>query len=299
MELITLKDKRILVTGGKGYLGSFLVEALEKEGANVFILTTKKTLKDNEYCVDISDAEKVREVFQIIQPEIVYHLAANIDRNRDFSNYNKMAKINVEGTFNILEVLKDIEYSNFIFTSSSEVYGNNESPFHEELNLMPASPYSLTKVQGEALIKTFSTVYNKNYTIMRLFNFFGKNMSEDFFIPQMIGTLKRNEDFKMTKGEQKRDFMFIDDVIQALLLAGKNKSAYRDTFNVCSGTGTFLKNIAHAVTTKIESKGTVLFGAIPYRNNEIWEMIGDNGKIKKKLGFTLITDLEQGIERCI
>ncbi len=298
MGAITLKNKRILVTGGNGYLGTFLVKALEKENANVFVASRNAELLYNHFTVDITDFDAIHKVVQEIQPDVVFHLAANISRSRDFAIYNDMAKVNVTGTLNVLQALQNLD-AHFIFTSSSEIYGNNTSPFNENQLPKPVSPYSLSKVNAEMLIQTYCLNHNKKFTNLRIFNFYGEHMPEDFFIPQMINSLKREEDFLMTKGEQTRDFLYVDDVVQALLLTAKNTNSYNETMNVCSGKGTKLNELAAAVNKKMNAKAKIIVGAIPYRDNEVWEMIGDKSKIKQKLGFEPQVNLENGIQRVL
>ncbi len=298
MGAINIKNKRVLVTGGNGYLGSFLVKALEKENANVFVVSRNAELLYNHFAVDITDFDAINSVVQEIQPDIVFHLAANISRNRDFAIYTDMAKVNVMGTLNLLQALQNLD-THFIFTSSSEIYGNNESPFHENQLPKPVSPYSLSKVNAEMLIQTYCLNHNKKFTNLRIFNFYGERMPEDFFIPQMINSLKREEDFLMTKGEQTRDFLYVDDVVEALLLTATNTNSYNETMNVCSGKGTKLSELATEVNEKMNAKAKIILGAIPYRDNEVWEMIGDNSKIKQKLGFEPQVNLENGIKRVL
>lgn len=295
MDSVELKAKRILVTGGNGYLGGFLVKALLKEGAKVFILSDNCESSDIEYQVDITNFEEVTKTVQEIQPDIIYHLAANLNRSRDFSAYEDVINVNVTGTYHLLKSIKNKD-CHFIFTSTSEIYGNNASPFHENQIPQPVSPYSLSKINAEYLIETFCKNYNKNYTNLRIFNFFGEGMSERFFIPQMLASLQKGKDFLMTKGEQKRDFLYIKDVIQALLLTAKNKKAYGETFNVCSGQGVQLKVLAQEVQKHTTSSAKIVLGALPYRENEVWEMIGDGSKIKDRLGFTPNYTIEEGIK---
>jgi nucleoside-diphosphate-sugar epimerase len=295
MGNIELKDKKIIVVGGNGYLGRFLVKGLKKQGALVYIISRNCTPSSTQFTIDITNFTETYNIIQQIQPDIVYHLAADINRNRDFSIYENMAKVNVQGCLNVLKSLKNID-AHFIFTSSSEIYGNNTSPFHENQIPRPVSPYSLTKTNAEFLIKTYCNNQNNKFTNLRVFNFYGEHMPEDFFIPQMIESLKRGEDFNMTKGEQVRDFLYVGDVVDALILTAKSKDTYGETMNVCSGKGTQLSQLAEAVNNTIKTESKIVLGAIPYRDNEIWEMIGDKSKIKKITGFEPKTSIETGIE---
>ena len=295
MDKINLQNKRVLITGGNGYLGKNLIKQLVTYKADVFSIDIQdKCFLNgiNYFQTDIRDSNKLKEIIQKINPEYIYHLAASLDRSRDFEITKEIFDINVNGTINLLNALTDVEYENLIFTSTSEIYGGNnvKSPFKEDGDFIPASPYSLSKYAAEMTIKTFSELKNKNYTVLRLFNFYGNDMPKSFFIPQLIEKLNNNEKFDMTKGEQLRDYLYINDVIQSLLLSTK-KEAQKEVFNVCSGKAKSIKKIALEFKKKLNSKSTINFGAIPYRDNEVWEMVGSNDKINKKLGFKVINDL--------
>lgn len=295
MGKINLKNKKIVVVGGNGYLGRFLVKELQKQEAKVYILSRNIEVSNSQFSIDITNFDETFRVIQQIKPDIVYHLAANISRNRDFSIFQDMTEVNVQGTLNLLKSLENID-AHFIFTSTSEIYGNNTSPFHEDLIPNPVSPYSLTKINAEYLIQTYCNNQNIKYTILRVFNFYGENMPEGFFIPQMIQSLKRGEDFHMTKGEQIRDFLYVGDVVEALILTAKSKIVYGETMNLCSGKGTQLSQLAEAVNTTMKTDAKIILGAIPYRDSEVWEMIGDQSKIKQITGFEPKTSIEAGIE---
>ena len=295
MGKINLENKKILVVGGNGYLGSFLVSTLKERNLEVYTFSRNCAETSTDFKVNIANYEQVENAIQKIKPDVVYHLAANISRDRDFSIYEDMDSVNVKGTYNLLKSLKEID-CHFIFTSSSEIYGNNTSPFHEKQVPKPVSPYSLTKINAEFVIETFSKNYNKKYTNLRVFNFFGEYMPEDFFIPQMIKSLKKEEDFLMTKGEQVRDFLYVKDVVNALILSAENNNSYGETLNVCSGRGTKLSELAESVNSTMNTKSKVIIGALPYRNNEVWEMIGDNSKIKNKIGFEPTYTIDEGIK---
>lgn len=298
----SLSGKRILITGANGYLGKNLIPFLLRAGAEVFLFNSPNytSTQENEYSVDITDKETVKSLIARIKPQIIYHLAASLDRNRDFVNYQQIVEVNVNGTLNLLEALVDIDIDNFIFSSSSEVYGNQTSPFTEDLTLEPTSPYSLSKVYAEHLIRTFSVIHHKPYSILRLFNFYGPNMSTNFFIPQLISSLQRSDEFKMTRGEQYRDFLYIDDVIQGLICAAIHPNAINEIFNICSGFAVSLKEIALEVAKHYpDGMDNIKLGAIPYRANEIWKMMGDNTKASELLGFHPTFSLSKGIEQVI
>lgn len=297
MGEITLKNKRIIVTGGNGYLGRKLVDKLYSVGAQVYSLDIEhfdKTDYVNYVNIDLLNKSKLNDIINQINPTLVFHLAAIINRTRDFSLSERIFEVNFKGTINLLEALINIKYENFIFTSTSEVYGGNLSqpPYLESDPYIPASPYSLSKHCAEMSIKTYSQIYNKNYSIFRVFNFYGDDMPDDFFLSQLLERLRRDEDFDMTSGEQIRDFLHVNDVLNALLLSIK-KEAYNEVFNISSNVGVSLKDLALKLKDELNSKSKINFGALPYRENEVWEMIGSNNKIKK-LGFEIKYNLFGG-----
>lgn len=289
--IINLRGARVLVTGGVGYLGRNLISQIIHCGCeDVHSIDLESTEEKNPnitfHQVNLLDSSSIAEIVAAIRPTLVYHLAANLNRSRDFSNVQQLMNVNFTGTVNILNALEDIPYNNFIYTSTSEVYGGKAitPPFKETGDFVPASPYSMSKNCGEVALKTFSEIKEKKYTILRMFNFLGFNMPSNFFPSQLKEKLSRNEDFSMTLGEQVRDYLYLSDVIDALLLAGITEHT-NQVYNVCSGKGISIRELAEKAKTKMKSTSNIKFGALPYRNNEVWNMVGDNSKIQKKLGW--------------
>lgn len=290
--MINLNGARILVTGGVGYLGSNLISQLIHKGCeDVHSIDLESTEKKNPnitfHQVNLLEASSLSDIVKKINPTLVYHLAANLNRSRDFSNVKLLMDVNFTGTVNLLTALEDIPYNNFIFTSTSEVYGGKAitPPFRETDDFIPASPYSMSKYCAEVALKTFSEIKEKNYTILRMFNFLGSSMPTNFFPSQLKEKLKHNKDFSMTLGEQVRDYLYLNDVIEALLLAGMTDKT-NEVYNVCSGQGVSIRELAEKAKTIMGSNSKIHYGAIPYRDNEVWNMVGDNSKIKDCLGWS-------------
>ncbi len=283
------KGKKILITGGGGYLGSKLASILAESEAFIALIDLSFNTSIDALCnentsikkfhTDITDKEAVETVCNTVRPDYIYHFAARLNRERDFNLYPMLHNVNVIGTLNLLEGLKHIKYLGFYFSSTSEVYGNIKSPFQEDQIPSPASPYSLSKFIAENLIKTYSELNHKPYTILRIFNFFGPGMPESFFLNQLIETFHRNEVFEMTGGEQIRDFIHIDDLISSLIALTKSEKGNGEIINISSGKGVMLKKLAMEIAGKYKKESLLKIGALPYRDNEVWEMIGDNRKL--------------------
>ncbi|MGN7514119.1 MAG: NAD-dependent epimerase/dehydratase family protein [Allomuricauda sp.] len=294
---MNFKGERILVTGGVGYLGSNLISQLIQNGCDeVHSIDLNRPAEQNPYITfhqaNLLDFSSLSNVVKEIKPTLVYHLAANLNRSRDFSIVQQLMDVNFTGTANILNALEDVPYKNFVYTSTSEVYGGTAvtPPFKEIGDFVPASPYSLSKYCGEMALKTFSELKEKKYTILRMFNFLGSNMPTNFFPSQLKEKLNRNENFSMTLGEQVRDYLYLSDVIEALLLAGLTENT-NQVYNVCSGEGVSIREMAEKAKTKMKSESAIEFGALPYRDNEVWNMVGDNSKIQQYLGWRQKTSI--------
>lgn len=288
-----IEGKRILITGGGGYLGSMLAEELNKKNTSIFLsdisfsLNIKEKFQANSniyfLTADLTDYDKINEACKIANPDIIFHFGALLNRERDFKLYDNLYNVNVKGTLNLLKALLPYNYTHFIFSSSSEVYGsNNPSPFNENQIPSPSSPYSLTKLMAENIIKTFSDLNSKPFSILRVFNFYGIEMPENFFISQLEASLKMNKVFKMTKGEQIRDFIEVQELIN-ILIELLNCNINKEIINICSGKGIKIKDLAIKIAKQFQKEHLLQIGALPYRDNEIWEMIGDNTKLNKLL----------------
>lgn len=284
----------VLVTGGSGYLGKELVIKLKSAGYQVYTISKNTTETDTDFSFSLSDERKLIKTVSSIKPNVVFHLAANINRNRDSNLYSGLIEDNVMGTLNLLKSLQDF-HCHLIYTSTGEVYGNNCSPFNEEMIPDPVSPYSSTKLMAEELIRTFCKTSNIDYTIFRLFNFYGGDMPEHFFISQMVNTLLRKENFKMTAGEQVRDFIHINDLTDALMKSVCRNELYNDIFNLCSGKNITIKEIANMVVKIVGTDAEIDAENLPYRENEIMEMLGNPDKLRSKMGDLAVTDFNSGL----
>lgn len=280
----------VLITGGGGYLGSKLAEKLVTEGISLFLLDIQfnalsQRLADEyanislEHC-DIRDDVCLHALVESVKPSIVYHLAALLNRDRDFTNYEMLYEVNVRGTLNILRALQGTPTFRLVYSSSSEVYGNGTSPYREDQVPSPVSPYSLTKLMAEELIRTYGALYHIPFTVLRLFNFYGDDMPEEFFLSQLKKTLGRDEEFHMTMGEQVRDYQDIEQMIANIIKISGSEKSMNEVINICSGNGLALRDLAFAEAQKHGKIDLLKIGSIPYRENEVWKMVGDNSKMQ-------------------
>lgn len=252
-----LKDTSALVTGASGFIGRHLVNALLNEKADVSIISSGRNRAKIEgvktYAGSLEDYEFVKNSVEKIRPSKVFHLGAFTEPSRDLHLIDNAMRANFYWTVNLLNALKNIGCESFVFCSTAEVYGNNKTPFKEGMELSPVSPYSLSKAAAEMYCNLANKSYECPATILRLFLIYGPGQGGSKFIPQLISTLLQDREFIMTPGNQKRDFVFVADAVDALLRSSSKKSA-GETINICSGRQHSLRELADMVENIIGKK---------------------------------------------
>ncbi|MBS3143828.1 SDR family NAD(P)-dependent oxidoreductase, partial [Candidatus Woesearchaeota archaeon] len=228
---MSLKGKSVLITGANGFIGKNLIKRLAKEEAEIYCIDKNqselKELIKKEYIIDIKNFEELKKVISEINPNIIFHLAAFINHSRDINLIKETYEINVQGTINMLMATKDIKYDLFIYPNTSELYGDeNETPFKENMNYC----------------NLFLEVFNKPIAIFRMPVVYGPYQKGNMFIPSLINSIIKNKEFSMTKGEQHRDFIYVDDIMGAFIISCKK--VIKGTFNLGSGKEIKLKEIA-------------------------------------------------------
>jgi len=277
--------QRVIVTGGAGFIGSNLVDKLIEQGKTVIVLDDLSTGKEENINpraqfikVDISDQSKVRTGwFKTIMNGVdtIFHLAAMARVQPSIEQPVPFHDANVTGTHNLLVAARDAGVKRFVFSSSSSVYGNATVPTPEEHKMNPISPYALHKLIGEQYCKLFSTLYDIDTVSLRYFNVYGNRMNLEGAYRLAIPIFAKQilEDKPLTinnDGEQRRDFTYVDDVVNANILAAKSTSDLKgDVFNIGNGSNYSVNELAD-----------MLGGEKSYGNKvtEPFETLADNSK---------------------
>jgi UDP-glucose 4-epimerase len=290
---------KILVTGGAGFIGSNLVDKLIDEGHKVFVIDNLLSGKKENinrkaifYKADICHLDKISPLFKGV--DYVFHLAANPKVVFSVENPIESNQINVDGTLNVLYANYKNKVKRLIFASSAAVYGNiKKLPLKENMTPKPISPYGLHKLIGEYYCKLFSNLYNLETVCLRYFNVYGPRMDPNGPYALVIGKfLKlRKENRPLTiygDGKQTRDFVYVDDVIKANILAMKSKKVGSgEVINICSGRNYSINYIAKLIGVK------KIY--LPARKGEMKHTLGDNSLAKKLLGWKPEISLEEGV----
>jgi nucleoside-diphosphate-sugar epimerase len=303
-----MNKKRILITGGAGFIGSHLTRRVVELGADVTVAVKYKSLIDNirlspvwnDIIVLEADLRNIDSLRQFTDQsyDIIFHLAAYNHVGDSFLHVNEAMLSNAVATANFLEFAPD--YGRFLYMSTSEVYGyQNTVPFQEDFTPFPISPYSIGKYAGEAYsrMKRFQT--GQPIVCVRAFNTFGPYQSERAVIPELIIKCLQGVPVETTKGEQTREFNYVDNIIDGLIAAGTTDSPFEGIINIGSNQEISIRELVTTIHTLTSSQSELRIGALDYRPTEIWRMCADNNRAEQILGWKPRITFEEGLKRTI
>jgi nucleoside-diphosphate-sugar epimerase len=307
MQNNELKNVKVLVTGATGFIGSHLTRRLVNLGANVSIITEKNPnpwrIKDIQnqikiYECNIND-KKLKDCIEKIKPQKIYHLAAFVNPERILENLDEMIEVNVNGTINLIRSLENIEYDCFIYTGTCEEYGKNKAPFTEDQIPHPVSPYSYSKVAATLFCKMYYELTKKPIIILRPFLTYGPTQDPKLLIPIVINKALHKEEIKMTKGEQTREFNYVEDIVEAYIKASTTKEAIGEIINIGNGIEYKIKDVVLKILKMMNNPIKPAIGVLPYREGEVMHFYSDNKKAKSLLNWKPKYSLEEGLKKTI
>jgi UDP-glucose 4-epimerase len=293
--------KKILVTGSSGTIGTRLCETLLSLGYQI-VGIDKVANKWNEDVQSITIIKNLNDADCFIDlPEDishVIHLAANPKVYASVADPS-LAKENIDILYNTLEFCRNNCIKNFLFASSREVYGNNSKDKTEETMLdisLCESPYSSSKIAGEALTNSYQKCYDMNNVIFRFSTVYGMYDDSDRLVPLLIRLAKKNNDIFIF-GEKKRlDFTYIDDTVSAIIKL-LDDFPHKGTFNVSNGEAVFLVDIAKKIIEELNSGSKVIIKK--NRVGEILHYSGDITKVSNLLDFNPKVSIKEGLLKAI
>ncbi|MBI21963.1 MAG: nucleoside-diphosphate sugar epimerase [Chloroflexi bacterium] len=294
---------RILVTGSSGSIGTRLCESFLENNIDFIGLDLKKNKWNKEVnnrtvISDLRTYDFARKLPKEV--DTVIHLAAN-SRVNDLILDPSLALENFVTLFNILEYSRKSNVSKFLFSSSREVYGNvsssNAIESQVDLNLCE-SPYSASKLGGEALIQSYKKCFNLDFIIFRFSNVYGMYDKSNRVIPVFLELCKLNKKLVVYGKEKILDFVYIDDVIYSILSSiEKFDDVKNDVFNVAYGEGTTLVHLANVIKSETNSETEIIIEE--NRTGEVMKFVGDISKSNQKLSYSPQVSLEQGIIKAV
>jgi UDP-glucose 4-epimerase len=300
-----------LVTGGAGFIGSHLVDALLQRGDRVRVLDDFSTGSwDNLEAVrdrieviegDITDPSTVRTAVRDV--DVVFHQAALASVPRSVANPLATHRVCVDGTLNVLLAARDAQARRVVYAASSSAYGNSARlPKRETDPTAPLSPYAAAKLAGENYCAAFSEVYGLETVRLRYFNVFGPRQTPDSpyaaVIPLFIRALTSGQSPTVHgDGQQSRDFTFVADVVQANLLAASAPGVSGRVYNVACGRRTSLLELVALLNTLLGT-GIATTHTAP-RAGDVKHSLADIERARAELGYRPTTDMREGLRRCL
>ena len=303
------KKEKVVVTGGAGFIGSHLVLKLLENGYIVSVVDDLSSgrqenvdlfKKDVEFFeMDINDTETLTKACE--NARYVFHLAAIPAVPKSIEDPITTNRANIDGTVSVLIAARDAGVQKVIFSSSASIYGNSLAlPKMEDINPEPLSPYAIQKLTGEHYMAAFSRFFNLQTVSLRYFNVFGSRQdsrsSYATVIPLFIEAIQKNESPTIHgDGQMTRDFIYVEDVVRANLLAAQSAAGNGEVFNIASGRPISVSELFNTISRVLEASLQPRHG--PARVGDINDSYADVTKAKSSFGFQAQVTLEEGIRK--
>jgi UDP-glucuronate 4-epimerase len=310
------KGKNILVTGGAGFIGSNLVRFLLDEGRwNVSVVDNLDDFYSPDYKrrnispflenpnfsfhkTDICDEKNLYRVFNKGDFDVIVHLAARAGVRPSLENPKLYTETNVTGTLNLLELAKDFEVKQFVFGSSSSVYGSRcESPFNENDNVAkPISPYAATKIAGEALCHTYSHLFDMRAVCLRFFTVYGACQRPDLAIHKFARLIYEDAPIPVYgDGKTKRDYTYVDDIVRGIRAGiDYDKSKY-EVINLGNSNTVELNELIALLEQSLRKKAII--DRLPNQPGDVPQTYADISKARDLLNYDPQTKIAAGIAK--
>jgi NAD dependent epimerase/dehydratase len=310
---MTWQNKRVLVTGAGGFIGSHLVERLVELGASVRALIHYNALgswgwldysphreRIEVIMGDLADRDLVFQAARNV--EIVFHLGALIAIPYSYQAPSSYVRTNIEGTLNILLAARDLKVTRLVHTSTSEVYGTARYvPIDENHPLQGQSPYSATKIAADKLAEAFHCSYGVPVVIVRPFNTYGPRQSTRAVIPTIISQCLNGDTIRLGHLHPTRDLNYVSDTVEGFLRAAIADNVLGQTINLGSGREISIGNLALLIARLLGKQVQIITDERRRRpeKSEVERLLADNSKAKRLLGWEPRVSLEEGLLRTI
>jgi NAD dependent epimerase/dehydratase len=308
-------QKRVLITGAGGFIGSHLVERLVGLGAKVraFVHYNSRNdwgllellpdlVKDKIEVVsgDITDPFSVAKALDGCP--VVFHLAALIAIPYSYIAPEQFLSVNAKGTLNLLEAARHHDIECFIHTSTSETYGTAQfTPIHEGHPLKSQSPYAASKIAADEFALSYYYSYNLPVKVIRPFNTYGPRQSARAVIPTIISQGLVGETIALGLLTPIRDLNYVSDTIEGFIKVAESQKAFGEVINVGSGRAVTIKETADIIIKLLGGQKNIVSNDDRFRpkDSEVMELLCDNRKAKELAGWAPAVTLEEGLIKCI
>ncbi len=306
----------ILVTGGAGFIGSHTVKALVERGDKVVIIDNLNKYYDPKlkqdrldiflkdvnfdfYKVDIADLEELKTVFQKHKFDCIVHLAAQAGVRYSLENPFVYERSNICGTLNLLELAKEFKIKKFVFSSSSSVYGANETVPFKETDFVdhPVSLYAATKKTGELMANVYHKQYGISCVCLRFFTVYGPWGRPDMALFKFTKLISEGKPIEVYNfGKMKRDFTYVTDIVEGIISSVDNHYPY-EIFNLGGEETIKLTYFIECIEKALNKKANKNF--LPLQPGDVLNTIADISKAREKIDFNPKVSITQGIKNFV
>jgi UDP-glucose 4-epimerase len=305
---------RALVTGGAGFIGSHVVDALLERGDEVAVLDDLSTGRRENLAAaiesgaelieaDVADAAAVAGLIETRRPEVIFHLAGQIDVRVSISDPILDMRVNVGGTINLLEATRRVEGARIVFTSTGgAIYGEGDwrdPPLDETAECLPDAQYGQSKYASEGYLSLYHRLYDLSTISLRLGNVYGPRqdpLGEAGVVAIFCGALLDGRTPRIFgDGHQTRDYVYVGDIVDAMLVAARSRAT--GTFNIGTGLETSVLELGRMIAEALNRP----FGPemAPPRPGEVQRIAIDSSRAQRELGWRAETSLEEGLRRTV
>ena len=299
-----VSNSKILVAGGSGFIGKSLISELISNDNKVISISKNRDkkiekIKNVNYIFhDLTKPFTKNQIKDLSDVEYIVNCSGYVD-HRDFLNGGKnILNDHFESLYLLTILAIELKVKSFIHIGSSDEYGKNKSPINELSRESPESPYALGKLSSTHFLQQCFRQGILNTVVLRPFLVFGEKQGKNRFLPYLIDSCINDREFKVSKAEQIRDYLYIKDLNRAIIKTLNNYEAYGEVINIASGIPISLKQIIINVQ-EIIGKGKPIYGGIDYRKGESMELYADIEKAKKILNWEPEYEFKNSLKKVI
>ncbi len=308
--------ENVLITGAAGFIGSNLADDLLEKGFSVMGIDNfdsfySREIKESNISIalkhgsfsfregDIRDPDFLDRCFSEFRPGIIIHLAAKAGVRPSIKDPASYYDVNVNGTLNLLEAMRNNKIRRMLFASSSSVYGNNRKiPFAESDNVdFPVSPYAASKKAGELLCHTYHHLFNMDIFCLRFFTVYGPRQRCDLAINKFTRALLNGEPITLFgDGSSSRDYTHISDIVQGIERAMENLKGF-NVFNLGESNAISLSELVSLLERSIGKKADIRY--LPMQDGDVFRTFADISRARNVLGYNPVVNIEEGIRNYV